>query len=109
MNNKVSKTSWIKEMFKMFSIKKSVDDDNIQAARNAQYLTNFTWLLFLIGGALMLLGGIMCIATFNVGKTTSILLIVFGVVCALIGIANLLIWNNIKARIQVYKNQKETE
>jgi hypothetical protein len=62
-------------------------------------------LLLLVGGVMMLIGGVMCIATFKVDKTTSVLLIVFGIVCTLLGSFLLLILKNITTRIDVYKKE----
>lgn len=91
-------------MFSFFNIKKEVkNEDDLKNIRNTQYLVKFLMLLSLVSGIMMLVGGIFCIAAFDVEKTTSILLIVFGLILSIVGGVLVLILKNIDARIAVYK------
>ncbi|MDR2821344.1 MAG: hypothetical protein LBV53_00105 [Mycoplasmataceae bacterium] len=104
MRTKTNKSQPIKEMFSFFKITKRItNDDELKSCRNTQYLCKFLMLLTLVCGCMMLLGGIFCIATFNVDKATSILLIVFGIILGVIGTGLLLVLHNITARIDSYK------
>lgn len=94
----------IKRAFSFLKVTKQIEnDDDYTIMKNWRYWIRLLMLFFFICGGSILVGGIFCISAFDIQKTTSILLIVFGIIALILGGAFLIYLKNVVARINVYK------